>query len=146
MRTPCYSVKRTDSSVPLVPALYKIHWIMQMLACLSHKVVHHWSTQQLDITNSTGMHSTGLWSAFLTSIQQGRALECAFVALNSTGIHCHAYRKYTRSLRNTGVSIIRTHIGGPMMSAIEGFHCSNSLPRSCLHNYYANHQQQLATK
>ena len=26
--------------------------------------------------NSTGTHSTNLWSAFLTSIQQGRALDC----------------------------------------------------------------------
>ena len=51
--------------------------------------------------NSTGMYSTGLWSAFLASVQQGRALEHAFVALNSTGTHCHAYWKYTGSLRNT---------------------------------------------
>ena len=27
--------------------------------------------------NSTGTHSTSLWLVFLTSIQQGRALECA---------------------------------------------------------------------
>ena len=35
--------------------------------------------------NSTGtcMHSISLWSVFLASTQQGRALECAFVALNS---------------------------------------------------------------
>ena len=53
MRTPCYSVKRTDSSVPLVPALCKIHCIMRTLACLSPKFVHHrWSIQQLDITIS----------------------------------------------------------------------------------------------
>jgi len=51
MRTPRYSVKWTDSSVPLVPGLYKIHWIMRTLACLTHKVVRHcWSIQQLDIT------------------------------------------------------------------------------------------------
>ena len=51
MWTPCYSVKRTDSLVPLVPGLHKIHWIMQSLACPSRKVVCHcWSIQQLDIT------------------------------------------------------------------------------------------------
>jgi len=32
--------------------------------------------------NSTGMHSTSLWSAFHTSVQQGRALERTFVTLN----------------------------------------------------------------
>ena len=41
--------------------------------------------------NSTCTHSTNLWSAFHTSVQQGRALERAFVALNSMGTHCHAY-------------------------------------------------------
>ena len=51
MRTTRYFVKCTDSSVPLVPGLYKIHWIMRSLACLSFKVVHRcWSIQQLDIT------------------------------------------------------------------------------------------------
>ena len=44
--------------------------------------------------NSIGSHSSSLWSAFLTSVQQGRALECAFVGLNSTGTHCHTYWKY----------------------------------------------------
>ena len=45
-----YSVKQTSSSVHLVPRLYIIHWIMQMLTCLSHKFVcHRWSIQQLDV-------------------------------------------------------------------------------------------------
>ena len=47
--------------------------------------------------NSIGLHSSSLWSAFLARVQQGRALERAFVALNSMGMHCHAYRKYTGS-------------------------------------------------
>ena len=87
--------------------------------------------------NSTGtcMHSISLWSVFLASTQQGRALECAFVALNSTGTHCHAYQKYTGSLRNTDASTIRTRNGSPMMSAIEGFHCSAHLAVS---NYVPN--------
>ena len=75
--------------------------------------------------NSTGMHNTGLWSAFLASVQQGRGLECAFVVLNSTGTHCHAYQ---RSLQNTDASIIQPCNGGPMMSAIEGFHCEMKAP------------------
>ena len=33
------------------------------------------------------------------SVQQGRALECVFVVLNGMSMHCHAYWKYTRSLR-----------------------------------------------
>ena len=43
--------------------------------------------------NSTGTHSTKLWSAFLTSVQQGRALDCTFVLLNSMGTDCHTYQK-----------------------------------------------------
>ena len=70
--------------------------------------------------NTIGSHSSSPWSAFLASIQQGRALECSFVALNSTGMHCHTYRKFTGSLRNTDVSIIRTRSGSPIVSAIEG--------------------------
>ena len=34
-QTPHYSVKRTVSSVPLVPGLYKYYWIMRSLTCLS---------------------------------------------------------------------------------------------------------------
>ena len=70
--------------------------------------------------SSTVMHSTSLWLAFLASVQQGgasvqqgrasvqqgrasvqqgRALECVFVVLNGMSMHCHAYWKYTRSLR-----------------------------------------------
>ena len=48
-------------------------------------------------TNSIGLHSSSLCSAFLARVQQGRALERAFVALNSMGMHCHAYRKYTEA-------------------------------------------------
>ena len=39
-----------------------------------------------------------LRSLWLASVQQGRALECAFVILNGTGMHCYAYQKYTESL------------------------------------------------
>ena len=70
MWTPRYSVKRKDFSVLLVPALYKIHWIMH--ACLSPPLLINSTTGHY---NSTGMYSTGLWSAFLASVQQGRALE-----------------------------------------------------------------------
>ena len=42
----------------------------------------------------------------------------------SMGTYCHAYWKYTGSLRNTDTSIIRTSSGGLMVSAIEGFHCT----------------------
>ena len=82
--------------------------------------------------NTIGSHSSSLWSAFLASTQQGRALECSFVALNSTGMHCHAYQKCTGSLQNMDVSIIRTHCGSPIMSAIEGFHCIPNKVCLCL--------------
>ena len=65
--------------------------------------------------NSIGSHSSSLWSAFLAS---------TFVALNSMGVHCHAYRKYTRSLWNTDASFVWTRSNSPMVSAIEEFHRS----------------------
>ena len=50
MRTPHYSVKRTDFAVLLVPGLFKIHSIMQTLAGLLHKNVQHLGLiHQLDI-------------------------------------------------------------------------------------------------
>ena len=46
---------------------------------------------------NTGMHSTRFLLAFLASVQQGTVLEHAFLALNRTSTHCHAYQKYTWS-------------------------------------------------
>ena len=48
--------------------------------------------------NSTGRHSTSFWLAFPASVQQGRALEHTSEALKSMSTHCHAFRKYTRTL------------------------------------------------
>ena len=62
--------------------------------------------------NSTGMHSTSLWLAFLASVQQERALEHAFLAQNSMSMHCHAYHKYIGSLQNTDASIFRACSSG----------------------------------
>ena len=76
-------------------------------------MVHNSLITHLPLTQvlwSTGSHSSSLWTAFLASINQARALECAFVVLNSMGMHCHAYRKYTRSLRNMETSYhLNTH-------------------------------------
>jgi len=67
--------------------------------------------------NSTDTHSASLWLAFLTSAQQGRALEHSFVVLNGVSTHCYAYWKYTRSLRTedtlddtNGVRIIEVQL------------------------------------
>ena len=38
---------------------------------------------------------TSLWLAFLTSVQQGRALACDFVALDRMSTHCHTYQKHS---------------------------------------------------
>ena len=100
MRTPHHSVKQTDSLVPLVPALYVQNSLDNAEACLP--LTQGCQPLQLDIT--IALVCTVLASghaAFLASVQQGRALECGFVALNSTGTHCHAYRKYPGRLRNT---------------------------------------------
>ena len=124
MQTPRYSVKQTSSSVPLC-STWTVHNSLDnvdthlplMQACpppLIDSTTGHY--------NSIDSHSSSLWLAFLASVQQGRALECAFVALNSTGMHCHAYWKYTGSLRNTDASIIRTCSSSPLVFAIEEFH------------------------
>ena len=90
---------------------------MQTLTCLSRTFVRHgWSVQQLDMI-------TALVRIVLASGSHKHTAR-AFVVLNSTGMYCHAYQKYTRSLQNTDTSIIRTHSNSPMVSPIEGFHCS----------------------
>ena len=58
--------------------------------------------------NSTVTHCTRLWLAFLVSIQEGRALECTFLMLNSTSTYWHAYHKYTGSLQSVDTSIFWT--------------------------------------
>ena len=74
---------------------------------------------------SIGMHSTSLWQAFPTSIQQRRALECAFVVLDSTryALPClpEIYRKppkyrclYTPDMHRCSHA---------MVSTLEMFHC-----------------------
>ena len=104
------SVKQTGFLVTLVPGLYKIHSrshasTQRHLPPLNNSTTGHY--------NCTGMHSTSLWLAFLASVQQGRALERAFIVVNSMSTNCHAFRKYTGSLWNTDASIFRTCSGGP---------------------------------
>ena len=89
--------------------------------------------------NSTGTHSTNLWSAFLTI--KCTARESSRLCLYSTRQHGYALphlpKKYTRSLRNMDASIIRTH-SSHMVSAIEGFHCN-----ICLHTHWVHEQVSL---
>ena len=97
-----YSVKLTGFLVLLVPGLYKIHLIMWTLACLSHKIVWHCSfIYQLDIIITVVCIVLASGLAFLTSVQSGRAWEHNFVV----SMHCHAYQKYTRSLRSRITSL-----------------------------------------
>ena len=70
-------------------------------------------------TEHQKQHSTSLWLAFLTSVQQGRALEHALIEVISTSTHCHAYWKYTGSLQNTNASIFWTLCGDPKVSALD---------------------------
>ena len=96
LRTPLYSVKRIDFAVLLVPRLYKIYSILRMLAGLAQ------DCPALPIDSLTGHyiltlvgHSSSFWLSFLAIVRQGRAVEHTFEVLNSTSMHCHAYRKYT---------------------------------------------------
>ena len=113
MRTPHYSIKQTDFVVPLVPGLYKIHLIMLRLAGLSYKdcLAPLIDSPTGHYTN-IGTHSSSLWLSFLAIVQQVRALEHAFIALNGTSMHCHAYRKYTESHRSRDISLLRTLLNG----------------------------------
>ena len=86
MWTPRSSVKQTCFLVHLATGLYKSHWIVQMLGCLSRKVVQQ-SYSTTAKYKSTGVHSTSLRLTFLTSIQQGSALKLAIIVLNSTSIN-----------------------------------------------------------
>ena len=57
---------------------------------------------------NTGTHSFSLWLSFSAIVQQGRAVDRAFAALNGTSTHCHAYRKYTEDLQSKDTSLLRT--------------------------------------
>ena len=99
MRTPRYSIKQTDSLVPLVPVLYKIHWIMRRLACLSCRLS---TTADQFNNNSTGMYSTGLWSCSLSCKRTAR--ESSRLCLRSAQQHRYALPYLPEihwSLRNT---------------------------------------------
>ena len=67
---------------------------------------------------NTGTHSSSLQLYFPAIVQQGRAVELAFVVLDGTSTHCHAYRKYTRSLQSKDTSSLRTLWMAPMVSAL----------------------------
>ena len=108
MWTPRYSVKRTDFAVSLVPGLYKIHSIMRMLAGISHKIVrHHWLIHQLYIILTLVHIVLASVYPLLSSYSKRELWNGAFVALNSTSTHCHAYQKYTRNLQSRDTSLLR---------------------------------------
>ena len=79
--------------------------------------------------NSAGTHSTSLWLVFLTSIQQGRALECAFVALNGMSTCCQAYQKLPEASK-VGTPLYSGHLRWPQWclhhrgSTVISFYCT----------------------
>ena len=81
-------------------------------AGLHKPLMHNCLPPTIDSTtgcySSTGVHGTRL---FFANIQQRKALECGIVALNSSRMHCHTYRKYTRSLWITDPFLFRTYSG-----------------------------------
>ena len=111
MWTPRYSIKRTDFVIPLVPGLYKIHSIMRMLAGFSHKIVwHRWLIHQLYIILTLVCIVLASGYPFLLSYSKGELWNGAFVALNSTSTHWHAYQKHTRNIPET------SEVGTPLYS------------------------------
>ena len=98
MRTPRYSVKRIEFAVPLIPILYKIHSIMRTLAGLLHKIVqHHWLIHQLGIILTLVRIVLASGYPFLPSYSKEELWNGAFIALNGTSTHFHAYRKPPKS-------------------------------------------------
>jgi len=79
MQTPHYSIKQTSFLVPLV--------------ALTQSRLSGWLIHQLD----TIIALVYIALAFLSSIQQERALKHAFIVLNGMSTHCHAYWKYRGS-------------------------------------------------
>ena len=72
--------------------------------------------------NSTGMQVTSLWSAFLASVQQGRAL-LKHPFLRNAHVRIATPTGNTPEASEVRTpSIFRTRSGGPMMSAVEEFH------------------------
>ena len=125
MQKPLYFIKRTGFSVPLVPGLYKICWIMRTFACLTHKVLHHcWTIQKLDIIIALVHTVLTLASGqpFLpcNSIQQGRAWERAFKCSTAQVHVATVCWKYTRSLWNMDASIFWTCSGDLYSVRIRG--------------------------
>ena len=76
-----------------------------LICCLGKEGFYYSGTDILYSRTNTGMHSSSLWLSFLAIIQQGRALERAFVMLNGMSMHCHAYQKYTSEVETPLYSV-----------------------------------------
>ena len=98
---------RAGRFVGLVSGLCKIHWIIWMLTCLSHKIVHC----MVCIVLASGQ-------PFLPVHTKGELLNSR--TLNCTSTHCH-YWKYTRSLRSRDMSLLQTLQMAPMLSSLQRF-------------------------
>ena len=129
MRTPHYSVKQIDFAVPLVQNSLDNADAGRPLAqdCPAPLI----DSPTGHCTN-TGMHSFSLWLFFPAIVQQRRPVERAFVALNGTSMHCHAYWKYTRNLWSKDTSFTQDTLDGtngvciievPLYMVVPGFLC-----------------------
>ena len=58
----------------------------------------YWCYCNVPLLNNSTMGHYNSWLALLTNIQQWRALEGSFIALNSTGTHCHSLQKYEHTI------------------------------------------------
>ena len=82
---------------------------MRTLAGPSHKIVRHrWLIYQLDIILTLVRILLASGYPSLPSYSNGELWNGAFIALNGTSTHCHAYRKYTGNLRSRDTSLLGT--------------------------------------
>ena len=89
MRTPCMLLRKADRffAVPLVPGLSVQNSLDNVDA--GRPLTQDYPAPLIDSSTghctNTGMHSFSLWLSFSAIVQQGRAVERAFVALNGMG-------------------------------------------------------------
>ena len=108
MRKSPYSVKRTGSTIPAVPELYKIHWML--IYCFCTIVLHLQRIERLGVMLVLSL----IMLTFLNIVRQWRGLKTWSFCAQQTLLHITTPNGslYTGSHNNTDISILQTHSRG----------------------------------
>ena len=93
----------TEWSIPISHIMFQLHTL-----CMCEKF---WHITNINVPAGVGalpLDKQPLASLSSTYSKLGRALEHAFIAVNSTSMHSHAYQKYSGSLQSSNTSLLRT--------------------------------------